>query len=490
MAKSKPNPITYSTAENFNPLQDPDVSMQMRGDQGSRYETDIWPSTARRGIEGGKPLNTEDFNSTQNLKNFWLKDKPNLKNSELTARYETEASARSAAPHNAGITHDNTVSPHGKSIYMSNDIGYVPKAEKVANTTSENYLNSPSVQNTLRTARENTAAREAKLTPAQAADYRGGVYAKEAAKQRAAGNEKSAAYWETEAKKLGYSAPAPKPATSKPAASKPAASKPAASTAPAPAPKPAATKRDWDKRPPISDSDVIAYERDLNAQKAKPASLTGAPKPSAPQPLSGAPDKPAPPKNTNPIAVRQEKVEAEQKAIGYRPEEIKQSDIDVIKKRSESYVRDRDIYTKNAQEYDRQGKTAEANEMWQKAGMADKVATIAAKNAKLLEKDKAARDSEIVAWDEKKKKYDGSSPDAQKAMEDIPKLSDPKPEKIIIDMPDPMQGILDAVSSSGGVSGTASDPFSYTPPGAGPKMTKAYGNEHSTVMVKARAQVA
>jgi hypothetical protein len=157
-------------------------------------------------------------------------------------------------------------------------VKYVPKAEKVADATSENYLNSPSVQNTLRTARENTAAREAKLTPAQAADYRGGVYAKEAAKQRAAGNEKSAAYWETEAKKLGYSPTAPKPATSKPAASKPAAS-----TAPAPAPKPAATKRDWDKRPPISDSDVIAYERDLNAQKAKPASLTGAPKPSAPR---------------------------------------------------------------------------------------------------------------------------------------------------------------------------------------------------------------
>jgi hypothetical protein len=333
------------------------------------------------------------------------------------------------------------------------------------------------------------------------AAVRADLYAKEAARQLKNGNAKSASEWQALADQAKAKSTVKPPNPSTPTASSASTPKPAPSTTTA---KPPATRRDWDKNPPVSDSDVIRYDREMAA--TTPKSATPTPAPAAPSAPSTYGSKPLPPdRKAEPFvplktqaekdngkksasSIRADQIAAERKAIGHRPQEIKTSDIEAAKRRAASYERDREIYVKHAQELDRQGKKTEAEEMWRKAEMSDKGAKIAAKNAELMEKDKPARDSEIAAWDEKKKKYDGASEEEKKSMADIPKISEPV-KKNIIDL-DPTMEILNKAIPQANAADAAADAFAYTPPGAGPKMVKAYGNKHSSVMVRARAQVA
>lgn len=340
-------------------------------------------------------------------------------------------------------------------------MGYVPKAEKVADATKENYLNSPSVQKTLQGTRERNAAREAANTPADMAAYKARVFDNYAKMQERDGKPDSAKMWresakeqEAKARQLGYKGdiakatikdPTAKPQSPASTASTP---KPAPSTTPA---KPTSSGRDWDKRPPVNDSEVIAYERDMAAAKPKPAS-SAAPKPSPQPPKPNAPQSAA--------NYRANQQEAERKAIGFRPEPIKQSDIDSAKKRSESYKRDADIYNKHAQDYERQGNKAEAQRMKDMATRSEKGAQVAARNAADLEKNKSTREAEIAAWDEKKKKYDNASASEKKSMADIPKLSEPV-KKEVITVDDPLKNLMKDLSP------TLDNSSAYNTSGAG-----------------------
>jgi hypothetical protein len=269
MATKNSKPITYSTAENFNPLQDYNVGYQ------TAFQNEVDPKQFG-GVNNfnqfsyadvknlDRPVNTKDFQHFSNqaqLGKYGINSTtdPRVKNTtygQPTARYETKDSARIAAQHNAGITYDR-------------DIGYVPKAGRVPSTPEQ----------ITQRARDNTAAREAANSPADMAAYRANTYAKEAARKRAAGDIQSAERWQrsaaeetAKARQLGYTGDISKATINNPERT---ASKPSTSTAstpkPAPAttaPKPTSSGRDWDKRPPINDSEVIAYERDMAAGQA------------------------------------------------------------------------------------------------------------------------------------------------------------------------------------------------------------------------------
>lgn len=459
MATKKPKPITYSTAENFNPLQDYNVGYQVTQQSQMHPEKFGGQDTFNQfhytdGRKLNRPTTTQDLQGfTANINSGYYGINPATNDmaksttfSQPTARYESKESARIAAPHNAGITYDR-------------DIGYVPKAGRVPSTPEQITQRS----------RETVARMEAANSPADMAAYKAKTFAKESARLRAEGNTSFAnrvqgyAVEQTEkARQLGYKGDISKATIKDPTA------KPKPSSAPAPQPAPSASK------PPQTTSPV----------KLPVSAAAGAPKPEAVKPAYVAPANG--PKSA--ASVRSDRTEAERKAIGHRPSEIKQSDIDATKRRSESHAQDREIYTKHAQEYDRQGKKSEANAMWGKAEMADKGSKIASKNAELMERDKASRASEIATWDEKKKKYDGSSEEEKKSMADIPKISEPV-KKTIIKL-DPIMDMINKATPQANAGGAATDPFAYTPPGAGPKMVKAYGNDYSGVMVKARAQVA
>jgi len=427
--KKKPasNFVPYSTKDNFNPLEDFNVGIQTpRRYEGKADFKYVIDRAGGRTFPENRPLNTGDYNFI----NDFYKSKERLpgEHGQPAARYESKDSARIAAQHNAGITYDR-------------DIGYVPRAEAV--NAAANVSAMPKY--------------DPKISAENAA-RRADVYAKEAARQLKNGNTKSASEWQAlsdQARAKAGGSPAPKPAA--PAASN--SSKPATPPKSGPTAKP--------EQPPAS-------------QTAQPKSSVpdwSPAKPSAPfVPLNY--DSKPPAAESPSSTARQNKLDSQRKAIGTRPQEIKQSDIDSIKKRAAQHEKDRETYVKHAEAYEKQGNKEWAERMWKDAEMADKAATLAKKNAEQMEKDKPVRDQTIAEWDEKKKNYDKQSAGTGD-MGDIKPLSSADGAT----MPsDPMQNIMNGI--------TQPDAFAYTPPANAPKMVKAYGNKHSSVMVKARGDMA
>jgi len=293
---------------------------------------------------------------------------------------------------------------------------------------------------------------------AENAAIRADVYAREAARQLKNGNTKSASEWQAlsdQARGKAGGSPTPKPAA------------PAASTSSKPATPPKSGATAKPEQPPASQPN----QPQSSTPWWSPAEERG---PFVPLNYDTKP----PAAESSESTTRQNQLDSQRKAIGTRPQEIKQSDIDSIKKRAAQHEKDRETYVKHAEAYEKQGNKEWAERMWKDAEMSDKAATLAKKNAEQMEKDKPVRDQTIAEWDEKKKNYDKQSAGTGD-MGDIKPLSSADGAT----MPsDPMQNLIDGI--------TQPDAFAYNPPANAPKMVKAYGNKHSSVMVQARGDMA
>ena len=308
-----------STKDQFNPRNDPDVwaqnlvtSEKLDGgylnykvvptsenfvwtprnekQEGLNRELDIQDGKRRFGATPTAAINAlqeRNKNKIKEIDKEYFKDRnadpKNYSVGQTLPYYSTPESAKRAAPYANQVSYVGGKNPKydkldavGQVLQPGDTMGYVPKAEKVADATRENYLNSPSVQKTLQGTRERNAAREAANSPADMAAYRAKTFAKEAARAKAAGDTRAAERWQqsaaeesTKARQLGYKGDITK-ATIKDPTAKPQSPASTASTS-KPAAPPTGQKTsgiDWDMTPPKNATEEAMRQNDMAIKKA------------------------------------------------------------------------------------------------------------------------------------------------------------------------------------------------------------------------------